>query len=83
MVSKKREIELMAAAADAIEEIKFFRSIPEVRAMDTDWYIFLLYLSSQNLVKHSKTLTWLTGGLVITALGMIALAIAQLVVIPS
>ncbi len=54
-----------------------------VEELNTHWNTILLYLSSENLVKHSKTLTWLTVGLFATALGMIGLAIAQLVVITS
>ncbi|MFC1928938.1 hypothetical protein ACFLXK_05000 [Chloroflexota bacterium] len=34
---------------------------------------------SKNLVKHSKALTGLTIGLIVTTLGMIGLAAAQLV----
>ncbi|MBI2832370.1 MAG: hypothetical protein HYX79_08955 [Chloroflexi bacterium] len=36
---------------------------------------------SENLVKQSSRLSWLTVGLLFTSLGMIALAIAQLVVL--
>lgn len=41
----------------------------------------LTYLSSENLVKHSKHLTWLTIALLVAALGMIGLAIWQSVVL--
>lgn len=40
-----------------------------------------LVILSENLVKQSSRLSWLTVGLLFTSLGMIALAIAQLVVL--
>ena len=47
-------------------------------AVDIDRTVFILtYWSSENLVKHSKHLTWLTIALLLTALAMIALAMQQ------
>ena len=40
----------------------------------------LVYLGGENLVKHSKTLTWLTIALFVSSIFMIVLSIGQLVV---
>jgi len=68
---------------DIIGDLKKDRlSIEPRNKIDIDRGLFLLtYLSTENLVKHSKHLTWLTIGLFLTALGMIGLAIAQLLVL--
>ena len=47
-------------------------------AVDIDRTVLILtYWSSENLVKHSKTLTWLTIGLIVIGVGMIVLAVQQ------
>ncbi len=80
-LSKKRERELKKAATAATDEINFLmHSKGAFMRFDTNWYSFLSYLSSENLVKHSKRLTRLTIGLIVIGAGMIGLAITQLVV---
>jgi len=49
------------------------REIPSVENVS----IVLGYKNTVNLVRHSKTLTWLTIGLIVIGIGMIALAIQQ------
>ncbi len=74
---RKKEIEEIL---DGGIEVKNMISDHELfKEMDVEFS--LLYISSENLVKHSKRLTWLTIGLFLTALGMIGLAIAQLLVL--
>ncbi len=80
-LSEKRKGKIKVKAEEANELVEYLEINVEER--NTHWNTFLLYLSSENLVKHSKALTWLTLGLFATALGMIGLAIAQLVVITS
>ena len=46
-----------------------------------NWCIVFGYKNTENLVKHSRTLTGLTMGLIVLGLGMISLAIVQLVLL--
>ena len=80
-LSEKRKGKIQVKAEEVNELVEYLDK--NVEELNTHWNTILLYLSSENLVKHSKTLTWLTVGLFATALGMIGLAIAQLVVITS
>lgn len=80
-LSEKRKGKIKVKAEEVNELVEYLAK--NVEELNTHWNTILLYLSSENLVKHSKTLTWLTVGLFATALGMIGLAIAQLVVITS
>lgn len=80
-LSEKRKGKIKVKAEEVNELVEYLDK--NVEELNTHWNTILLYLSSENLVKHSKTLTWLTVGLFATALGMIGLAIAQLVVITS
>lgn len=80
-LSEKRKGEIKVEAGEVNELVEYLDK--NVEELNTHWNTILLYLSSENLVKHSKTLTRLTVGLFATALGMIGLAIAQLVIITS
>ena len=73
-VKKKRE--LAKEATEAKEVIDFVQGLPGVPDLDVE-FLFLLYRSSENLVKHSNDLTKLTIALFFISLGMIALALAQ------
>ncbi len=49
------------------------REIPSIENVS----IVLEYKNTVNLVRHSKTLTWLTIGLIVLGVGMITLAMQQ------
>ncbi len=80
-LSEKRKEELKKAATDAVDEVNFLNTIAGSRVMNTDWYIFLAYLSSENLVKHSKSLTRWTIVIAVTTLALIFSTIAQIVLV--
>lgn len=52
--------------------------VQEHQGIHEGFITFLLCLSSENLEKHSKHLTWLTVGLLITSVALIGLTIALL-----
>ena len=81
MLSQKRQKELTKASEEAKETVNFITTITGSGSLNIDWYIVLGYLSAENLVKHSKNLTRLTIVLAVFALGMIGLAIWQLLVL--
>lgn len=83
MLSDKRKQEILKVINEGAEINSYlktinFEGVPK-------WYLgklnLLTYMSTENLISHSKTLTWLTIGLFVTALAMIGLAILQLVVL--
>ena len=80
-LSEKEEEEFISTIGKMEDIERFFESerMKNVNISYENWAIFLSYVSSERLVKHSKRLTWLTIGLLLAALGMIGLAIAQLV----
>ena len=76
MLSEKKKKELTKEAVDAKEVIDFVQGLPGVPNLDVE-FLFLLYQSSENLVKQSSRLTWLTLWLAITASAMTGLALVQ------
>ncbi len=78
-LSEKRKEELKKAATNALDEINFLDKEGGTRVVNTAWYIFLAYLSSENLVKHSKSLTRWTIVIAITTLALILFTITQIV----
>ena len=80
-LSEKQKEALKKAATDALEEIEFLEKVGGTRVLNTDWYIFLAYLSSENLVKHSKSLTRWTIVIAVTTLALIFSTIAQIVLV--
>ena len=81
MPTEKEQTELTKEYEKAHDKVLYL--VEKHKGINEQFVAFLLYLSSENLVRHSKHLTWLTIVLTIFALGMIGLAIAQLVVISS
>ncbi len=84
MLSEERKEELKKAAEEAEELVRYLGKLPE---LNTHWYIFLLYLSSQDLVKHSenlvkgtKTLNRWTKAITFIGGAMIIAVIAQIFV---
>ncbi len=74
-LNEKRKKELKVKAEEVNEIVAYLDQ--NVEELNTHWNTILLYLSSENLVKHSKDLTKLTIALFFTSLGMIALALNQ------
>ena len=88
MPSEEWEQEITRIADDAEEKIKFLDTLHEP---NTHWQIFLMYVSSEALVKHSENLVkhsealvkqskWLTRwtiGLILLGAGMIVLTMLQ------
>ncbi len=85
MLSEKRKEELKNAVIEAKETEEYLIEQEQALArgsIDQSWHILLTYLSSENLVKHSKRLTWLTIWLAITASAMTGVALVQLMTLP-
>ncbi len=80
-LSKKEEKQMYTKMDNLINEYLRKELIEREKPSVENVSIVLGYKNTVNLVKHSNTLTWLTAALALTALGMIGLAIAQLVVL--
>ena len=78
-LSEKREKELMKAATNVREEINFLDKEDVTREVNTDLYNFLVYLSSENLVKHSRALTIWTIVIAISTILLFLSAVITLI----
>ena len=79
MLSESRKEQLTNAITEARETIEFLEDKQGTPLLDLSWHILLTYMSSENLVKHSKRLTCWTIVIAITTLALIFSTIAQII----
>ena len=75
--TNKNEKELKEQYDKAYEKVLFL--VESTPGINQSWMTFLLYLSSENLVKHSKTLSIWTIVIGVSTILLFISAIAQLI----
>jgi len=80
MLSSKRKLEIENDIGRAMDILNIINK-SGIKRPTIYGNTLLTYLSTTNLIKQSKRLTWLTIALIATSVGMIGLAITQLIVL--